>query len=183
MPAGEDHTDERQDFERLWDAHHPRVLAYARRRLPDHDAQDVAADTFLVAWRRRDQMPAGPATLPWLYGVARKVVSDARRSEARRRRLSDRMAAEAAVSISAGDSAIEERGLVRALAQLSETDREALLLVAWEGLGNAEAAAAMSVSPVAFRVRLHRARRRLAHLLEAEQETVPEGRSRQEPSR
>lgn len=154
---------ERAAFERLWDENHPRVLAYARRRLPEAEADDVAADTFLVAWRRRAQMPAGDQALPWLYGVARKVAADKRRSGARRERLI------VALSGNPGPGTGEgvDTGLLEALAELGEKDREALLLVAWEGLGNAEAALAMSVSEVAFRVRLHRARRRLAALMEA----------------
>lgn len=174
-----DPTAEHDAFERLWDAHHPSVLAYTRRRLPEHDAWDAASDTFLVAWRRRCEMPAGPATLPWLYGVARRVVADTRRSEARRGRLAERVASEAATA-TPPTVMTEPVGLVAALGKLSEADREALLLSAWEGLSNAEAAAAMSVSQVAFRVRLHRARRRLARLLDRQGEAEPEGASQQE---
>jgi RNA polymerase sigma-70 factor, ECF subfamily len=154
---------ERAAFERLWDENHPRVLAYARRRLPEAEADDVAADTFLVAWRRRAQMPAGEEAVPWLYGVARRVAADKRRSGARRERLIDALSGDPAPE--AAESA--DTGLLEALAELGEKDREALLLVAWEGLDSTQAARAMSVSEVAFRVRLHRARRRLAALMEA----------------
>lgn len=154
---------ERRAFERLWDENHPRVLAYARRRAPTSEADDIAADTFLVAWRRRAQMPQGDEAVPWLYGVARKVAADRRRSGARQERLVDALGAEPGLRADAA----ADSGLLEALAELGEKDREALLLIAWEGLSSRQAALAMSVSEVAFRVRVHRARRRLASLMEA----------------
>src|SRR5437870_5088069 len=70
------------------------VLAYALRRTEtDDDAADVVAETFLVLWRRLDDAPAGDQTRPWLYGVARRVLSNARRSERRRSRLVARLMA------------------------------------------------------------------------------------------
>lgn len=79
----------RARFERLYDAHYAPVLAYALRRSGRTVAHDVAAETFLVAWRRLDDVPVDAA--PWLYGVARRVLANERRAEKRRAALAERM--------------------------------------------------------------------------------------------
>jgi RNA polymerase sigma-70 factor (ECF subfamily) len=139
------------------------VLAYALRRGPAEEAADVVAETFLTAWRRVDIIPEDPA--PWLFGVARKVVANHRRSLRRREAVRSRVEGAASRgSHLAPDPAdqVEARIAVRsALRRLSERDREALMLVAWDGLDAVSAAAAMGYTPSAFAVRLHRARRRL----------------------
>src|SRR6266487_4669548 len=69
-------SDDREDaFRRIYQAYYRHVAAYARRRLNEGEAEDVVAETFLVAWRRVEDIPQGDLTLPWLYGVARRVVS------------------------------------------------------------------------------------------------------------
>jgi RNA polymerase sigma-70 factor (ECF subfamily) len=146
------------------------VLAYALRRVSAEEAADVVAETFLTAWRRLDILPEDPA--PWLFGVARKVVANHRRSLRRREALRTRVEGDASRRPHlASDPAdqVEARMAVRsALRRLSERDREALMLVAWDGLDAASAAAAMGYTPSAFSVRLHRARRRLGHELAKE---------------
>lgn len=132
------------------------MLAFARRRAPLEVADDVAAETFAIAWRKADAIPRDP--LPWLLGIARRVLSTQRRSGQRRSRLRHRLA-EAALPIQ--PLAATDAPLGEALSQLSERDREALLLIAWEGLTPREAAAILGVTPTGFSVRLHRARRRL----------------------
>lgn len=149
-------------FEALWEEHYPQVLAYARRRFEEEDARDVAAETFLVAWRRRKDLPASDTT-PWLYGVARRVASDRRRSSQRAERLTQRISQEPLDP--RPDELPYPQGLLVALSQMNEADRELLLLIGWEGLTPAEAAVALGCSPAALRVRLHRARRRLSRLL------------------
>lgn len=116
----------------------------------------MAAETFAIALRRADEIPRDP--LPWLLGVARRVLSTQRRSIQRRSRLSQRLAetAEPIPPVAATDACLGE-----ALGRLSESDREALLLVAWEGLTPREAAEVVGLTPTGFSVRLHRARRRL----------------------
>jgi RNA polymerase sigma-70 factor (ECF subfamily) len=152
---------EQREFERLWALHHRRVLAYALRRTDRVSAEDVVSETFLTAWRRRHEMPAHE--LPWLLGVARLVLANHARSRRRRDALAQVLIDQAA---SARRSAAEvDRELLHALAALDPDDREALILVGWDGLRPAEAARVLGCAPGTFRVRLLRARRRLRALL------------------
>src|SRR5215212_7524990 len=98
MPASAD----RARFERCFRAHYPDVLAFSIRRCPDRAlAEDVAAETFAVAWRRREQVPQPP--LPWLYAVALRVIANQRRSYERRHRLEGRIADEARTGMAERD--------------------------------------------------------------------------------
>jgi RNA polymerase sigma factor (sigma-70 family) len=151
----------RERFEELYRQHVGAVAAYALRRASRETAEDVVAETFLVAWRRLDRMPEEP--LPWLYGVARRTLANHRRSAIRRESLARRLEIEAPVG---SVTPVDER-LLDALRRLRRRDREVLMLLAWEGLTPAEAAQVLDCSPVAFRIRLHRARKRLAIALEA----------------
>lgn len=154
-------------FASLVDAHHPALYSFARRRLADQAAvEDVLADTFLVAWRRRDEIPDPP--LPWLYGVCLRTISTHRRSGNRRARLLGRLSSQRGDTGRDPAEMLAERSEIsRAFAKLSESDREALRLVAWDGLSSDDAAAVLDVTPGAFRVRLHRARRALEKHLES----------------
>lgn len=148
-------------FEACFDAHSVQVLAYALRRMDGrHAAEDVLAETYAVAWRRRDSIPDQP--LPWLYGIAAKVIGNQRRSLRRRLRLRDRVRAEPLVLARDPAEVVGERDLIKAaFRKLSDSQREVLRLVAWEGLEPRDAAAVLGCSAGAFRVRLHRARRDL----------------------
>jgi RNA polymerase sigma-70 factor (ECF subfamily) len=140
-------------FEQIYRAHHAAVSAYARRRARPDLAEEVVAETFLVCWRRLDAVPDEP--LPWLYAVARKTLANARRAAERRPEAAGTLDVAAAEQL-------RDRVLAQALRQLSEHDRELLLLVAWEGLSLGEAATVLGCAPVACRVRFLRAKRRLA---------------------
>ena len=86
-------------FRRLFGDHERELLAYALRRVDrPEDAADVVAETFLVAWRRMDRVPAGDEARLWLYGVARRQLANQRRGQLRRSRLADRLRSELAVS-------------------------------------------------------------------------------------
>jgi RNA polymerase sigma-70 factor, ECF subfamily len=144
------------------------ILAYALRRVENpEDASDVVAETFLVAWRRLDEVPIGRRERLWLYGVARRVTANVRRAEGRRTRLSERLSEtlpnELAIDPGLGGKATD---VLRAMAGLGEEERELLLLVTWDELSPGEAAKVLGLSPLAARSRLHRARRRLRVLLE-----------------
>jgi RNA polymerase sigma-70 factor (ECF subfamily) len=156
--------DDEAAFTRLFEAHYDAVLRYGRRRADEQTARDVAAETFLVAWRRG--VPAGDP-LPWLYAVARNCLANAARSSRREAKALPRLAGASATPDHADAS--DDAAVVRAaLARLPHRDREALLLVTWEDLPTRAAARVAGCSPAAFAVRLHRARKRLAALLERE---------------
>jgi RNA polymerase sigma-70 factor, ECF subfamily len=154
---------EQDDFEQVFaDCYEP-VLRYVSRRVAADAVQDVVADTFLVAWRRRDER-RGEA-LPWLLGIARRVASTQRRGHARREALRERLRAEPPSAQADARIAAADPRLADALASLAERDREALMLTAWEGLDHRSAAQVMGCSTGSFTVRLHRARRRLGRAL------------------
>jgi len=156
-----DEAERARRLEALFDAHSGRVFAYAARRSSPQDADDVVGETFLVAWRRLDAVP--PDALPWLLGVARKVLSNRRRGLLRL----DRFAAELAAwlrEVPGADPAGEvptRLDVLSALASLPRKQGEALTLTAWDGLDIAAGAAAAGCSRATFSVRLHRARRRM----------------------
>jgi RNA polymerase sigma-70 factor, ECF subfamily len=152
----------RERFEALFEGYNADVAAYVRRRAPAAVVEDVVSDTFLVAWRSLDRVHGDP--LPWLYGVARRVLANDVRGERRRTVLVERLARERVG---------EDRGVLlevsepvrAALLSLGEREREALLLIAWEGLTPAQAAGVVGCSGATFRGRLFRARRHLARTL------------------
>ena len=141
------------------------VTAYARRR-GGRDPEGIAAEAMTIAWRRLDDVPADDP-LPWLYGTARNLVlAEARRSAP--------AVATAPEPEHPDPLPVElDPTLERALRTLSDLDREALLLVAWEDLTPGQAAKTLGISPVAFRVRLLRARRRFQASLEEAQAAPP----------
>ncbi|GAA1012760.1 DNA-directed RNA polymerase sigma-70 factor [Acrocarpospora pleiomorpha] len=157
----------RQRFEELYLAHYPDLLAYVRRRTdsPD-DAADAIAETFTTAWRRIDELPAGPQARLWLYGVARRVLANQRRGESRRSALALRLREE--LTVWDEGTPITDQDTVRAaFGRLSPDDRELLSLVSWEGLTAPEIATVFGCSHGAVRIRLHRARKRLARELDS----------------
>lgn len=151
----------RERFEAMYEAHAGAVKAYALRRGAATDAEDVVAEVFLLAWRRLSDVPEDARG--WLLGAARKIQSNARRGAARRQALREALEHERPPDHTVPRSADER--LVSALLGLEEDDREALLLIAWEGLSYREAATVLGLRESAFGVRLHRARRRLANAL------------------
>lgn len=155
-----------QRFGRLYRQHAREILGYALRRCPDpEDAADAVAETFLTAWRRLGEVPAGAEGRLWLYGTARFVLANQRRGERRRNRLTEQLRVELRRQLPAG-AAADSTGIVEALNALEEPDRELLMLVGWEELTPAQAAQVLGVTPLAARSRLHRARRRLRARLE-----------------
>ena len=134
------------------------------RRTPTlADAEDVAAETFTIAWRKIDAVPA-EEPLPWLYAVARRVLANHRRGNGRRERLAALLRVEdVATPLHAGED--HDGSAFVALASLSPADQELLRLVAWEELGNQQIAAVLGITPNAVAIRLHRARARFADAL------------------
>ena len=171
--------DRRARFEGLYFSHHEAVRRYAVRRAGSLDAaEEVVAETFLVCWRRLADVPA--ESLPWLYAVARRTLANQRRAANRAQATVERVGSDRSLRRSSRDPAdlLSDGERVRVvLRSLSGPEREAIMLVAWEGLEGAAAARAAGCSRIAFGMRLHRARRRIAGLLaDDEPRPVPEPR-------
>ncbi len=166
-------SDPKLPFEDVFNGSYDAVYRYAARRVASEAVQDVVAETFLVAWRRYDDLRGEP--LPWLLGIARRVAANQLRAGARREALHARLSAESRPQ-QGTDLAQTDLRLAAALAALGKRDREALMLVAWDGLEHRDAARVMGCSTGAFTVRIHRARRRLARGLHGkEQQDALEG--------
>lgn len=148
------------EFEELFRVTYPRVLSYARGMASATDADDAVGETFAIAWRRQAEIPPG-AELGWLIGVARRVLANRRRSERRLDALRTLLALQRPPLGPDPAERVGDTAVRAALETLAPLDREALVLVAWFDLSQADAAVALGISPAAFRMRLARARRRL----------------------
>lgn len=151
-----------RDLEELFRAYATNVYAYARRHVGPDGADDIVSETFLVAWRRREELPEAP--LPWLLVTARHLVSNQRRSGRRADQLwlaAVRDLWRVPAAMPADEALIEREEHLRALQACTRPEREALLLVAWDGLSPEEAAVVAGCSTRAFTVRLSRARARM----------------------
>jgi RNA polymerase sigma-70 factor (ECF subfamily) len=155
----------RKRFEAAYRELYAPICGYALRRVREpEDAAEVIAETFATLWRRFDRCPQGEQLRPWLYGVARRVIANQRRSTRRRAALAERVARTAPTRESPAD---EEASLVQAaLRRLGPRDREVLLLSEWEGLSPAQIASVQRCTRVTARGRLHRARRRFRSTFE-----------------
>jgi len=155
-------TSREDRFRLLYQGNVERVARYVARRTAAPDVQDVVADTFLVAWRRLDELPRDP--IPWLLVTARKVLANRGRSSQRRRALEGKLASATPWPLqlaSPSDLPEIDQRLLAAIAELPGAEREAFMLVAWDGLDATRASQVAGCSAATFRVRLHRARRRL----------------------
>jgi len=156
-------------FRALYRAHYRTVCRNLAARTDRDAVEDVAAEVFLVAWRRQAEMPRGHV-VPWLLTVASRCLSNQRRSRSRAGASEARLAG-AMPPVSGVDAAVEQglqrRALVEALVAFGERDRELLLLRFWDGLAPRDVAAVLGLSPVAARARLSRAGRRLQRELRA----------------
>ena len=165
---------DRAAFEAMFRAHVAAVHAYALRRSDAATADEVVADTFLVCWRRFDRVPDDDA-LPWLYAVARRCLANRLRAGRRERaRTVPAVPTPADPTADAYEQRARTREVLAALADLPPKDREALQLCAWEGLSPTAAARVVGCSAAAFRVRLHRARHRIAAALDVVPLSVPD---------
>ncbi|WP_433337212.1 RNA polymerase sigma factor [Spirillospora sp. CA-294931] len=160
--------DDPERFAELFDRHHRRIHAYVARRLGTQAADDIVAETFLAAFRRRASYDLDrPLARPWLYGIATTLIARHRRAEERHYRALQRTGADplpepmADAVITRVVAESHERVLGGALAGLARGDRDVLLLVAWGGLTYEEVAQALEVPVGTVRSRLHRARRRV----------------------
>lgn len=163
------------EFAVIFGRHAAHIHRYLARRLGQQMADDLVGETFLIAFGKRAGYQFDrPDARPWLYGIATRLVGQQRRVEEREYRLRGSVAAEQAVPghaervvarVAAQDRHDE---LAVALADLTEGDRDVLLLVAWEGFAYAEVAEALAIPVGTVRSRLNRARRQVRAALSKE---------------
>jgi RNA polymerase sigma-70 factor (ECF subfamily) len=161
--------DKRTQFESLYRQNRPAVLAYCLRRTGATEADDACSETFLVAWRRLDDLPPPPGTLPYLYGIAGRVLSNHLRSIRRRSRLDEKLGNLGVASPPDPATLIvqsaRDQDVVRAVRTLRPKDREIVMLYTWEDLPRNTIAEMMGMSRAAIDQRIHRSYERLARIL------------------
>jgi RNA polymerase sigma factor (sigma-70 family) len=156
-------AERREAFEQLFQNTRTDLLVYLLRRSTNpEDAADVLAQVYVIAWQKIDEVPAGDHARPWLFGVARNLLSKAWSRQRSDEALVHRLASELREAIRPVDSAEAAATAVRqALMSLPEIDREIVTLTAWERLTPHQIAVVVGRPPNVVRVRLHRARARL----------------------
>ena len=159
----------RSKFERLYQAHHLRVLAYCARRASVGEAEDASSETFLVAWRRLDELPPDDQVLPYLYAVASRALANQRRSIRRRATLITKLQN---LGVAPSESALmivvrreQDRAVDDAVQRLPAKDREIVMLDAWEELSRQQIAQVVGLSKMAVDKRLIRAHKKLGRQL------------------
>ncbi len=159
----------RKYFESLYKEYCQRVLAYCTRRTDSVDAADVCSETFLVVWRRLDEVPRPPETLPYIYGIARKQLTNQLRTAHRRSRLEAKLhslgVANAPDPATFVVQTARNREVVTALRKLKPKDREIVMLYLWEELPHAVIAQMMGMTKTAVDQRIHRSYQRLERIL------------------
>nr|WP_042186418.1 RNA polymerase sigma factor [Kibdelosporangium sp. MJ126-NF4]CEL17263.1 RNA polymerase ECF-subfamily sigma factor [Kibdelosporangium sp. MJ126-NF4]CTQ91507.1 RNA polymerase ECF-subfamily sigma factor [Kibdelosporangium sp. MJ126-NF4] len=160
-------------FAVIFDRHAPYVHRYLARRLGREVADDLVAETFLVAFDKRKRYDtARTDARPWLYGIATNLVGQHRRDEVKQFKLRNAVSPEPDV-VSHAERVVAQvtaqamsRLLHAAMAELSEGDRDVLLLIAWEGLTYDEVAVALGIPIGTVRSRLNRARKQVREALD-----------------
>jgi RNA polymerase sigma-70 factor (ECF subfamily) len=159
--------DKAAEFARVVTTHRRALLRYGLRRLEDHAAaEDLVAETFVVVWRRFDDLPSRDEELFWLYGIAGRVLANVLRGRKRSMRLETRLAFERELDHDAPRYREEDvEALMEALGELGPDERELIQLAYWEKLSYREIGIVLGCSEKAAGIRLSRARRRLRDLL------------------
>lgn len=152
-------------FERLYAVARDPLARYLARRAALDAVEDLFAEVMTIAWRRLDDVPPD-GELPWLYGVARRVLANHRRAHGRFGRLLERVTLHAPGADPGMAPVGPDPDLADALSRLSATDAEVLRLWAWEELAPSEIAATLGITPNAASIRLHRAKGRLREQLD-----------------
>lgn len=155
----------------MYEENYDAMRDYCLRRLPTDDANDALAETFLVAWRRLDDVPAGEQARLWLFGVARRVVSTMQRGTRRRSRLTAKSMAQAdtgAVTIDTETVVVrrsEDARLLKAIGTLRPSDQELVRLKAWEELSHSDIGEVLGISSHAVDMRLNRALKKVGKVM------------------
>lgn len=183
------HQASERRFQEVFDAYHGPIYAYCRRRADVEMARDAASETFLVAWRRIDDVPPGDRALRWLYGVARRVLANQYRSRKRQRRLVVKVGSLGADPPMDPETQVvrraEDQEVLDALSRMRPADQELLRLAVWEELPHGDIGDILRCSAHAVDQRIRRAGRRLAGELQRaghkhQRETTPDPASRGE---
>jgi RNA polymerase sigma-70 factor (ECF subfamily) len=152
-------------FAEFYNRFHRHVYAYCHRRTQAAAVEDAVADTFLTAWRKSDEIPPGDQALPWLYGVAHRVLTHQWRTAMRSQRLHEKLSSLGVTPTSLPEEVAmvrqEASQILAALSALNATDREVLRLNAWEELTHDEIALVLDISVGAVRQRFHVAKKKL----------------------
>lgn len=158
----------------LYRSYYQAIFAYVLRRTPGglEVVADLVAEVFVIVLRKPDKIPEPPADRLWLYGVARHVVLDHQRRQARRRRFESRLRETAVISADTGSGDPAQARVLAAMDSLRPADREALQFVVWDGLSHAEAAHVLGCSANAVAVRIHKAKARLREALAPEMPAI-----------
>ncbi len=159
-------------FARVYARHLGAVSGYLYRRVEARFVEDLAADVFAIAWRRRESVTPGEE-LPWLYRIAGNVVSNHRRKEATGFRLFAALRP-ADSAPSAEDIVLADASLAEAWRRLRPHDREILALALVEDLPITDVAVSLGISANAASIRLHRAKSRMAEFLGVGAQDAPE---------
>lgn len=169
-----------ETFSELYRRSHVDVLAFLLRRCASpEDAADCLAETYLVAWQKRDQMPTGAETRPWLFGVARNVMRRGNELHGHTAAATSALAAELRVSgaVCPAPDLTEPDPVTTAIGELPELEREIITMLIWDELPPREVAAILGLSPNVVRVRAHRARAKLKAALTSNHERGESGTS------
>jgi RNA polymerase sigma factor (sigma-70 family) len=167
---------EPERFAEIFDRHFATVFRFAERRVGRDQAAEVASETFARGFAKRGSFrPDAVDALPWLLGIASKLILHERRRFVRYLAAVERASAETRTAeqdggLSSADRRLDAPGdrsrMRAALLQLPDLDRELLLLVAWDDLSYEDAAAVLELPLGTVRSKLHRAKARLRELLE-----------------
>jgi len=158
----------RPRFEQLYEDHFQSIYSFVLRRREAQEVGDLVADVFAVVWRRIADVPEPPEDRLWLYGVARRVLSQDGRARGRRLSLVTRLTQTRPLR---PDSDIDEpeaaQRLRELIGHLKPLDQEIVRLVAWESLSHAEAAQVLNCSANTVAIRWHRSVERLRKAMDA----------------
>ena len=164
-------------FEPIFDRHFSAVHVYLHRRAGRDLADELAAETFALAFSQRASFRGSGSALPWLYGIATNLLRRQRRKDRRQLRAYSRSGVDRSVSLEDGAAARAERSLLDprlagALAAMRPRERDALLLYALADLSYEEIAFALGVPVGTVRTWLHRARKTAQRELAAAEVSV-----------
>ena len=157
-------------FGQLYESYHRLVYVYCRRRASADRVDDAVAKTFLVAWKKIDEVPRSAEALQWLYGVAYRVLASQWRGISRRRRFENRLVSLGVPGPTTPEDFMvtghEHRQVLDAAARLKSTDQEILRLSLWEELSHADIGLVLDINPGAVRKRLSRSLQNLTREFE-----------------